>query len=112
MGEVTFFESALAIMANVPLLNARILIHDAGQLGMKTLYDKASMPAGLLPIVRSALDIVHETELDGGEGDVERYRARVIERVLTRFDDIGADDANYLLAKLGDIMTAQESLNA
>ncbi len=106
MGEVGFFESALAIMANVPLLNARILIHDAGQLGMKTLYEKAGMPPGLFNIVRVALDVVHETELDGGEQDMERYRARVIERVVTQFEDTDSEDVDYLLAKLGDIMVA------
>lgn len=109
MGEVAFFESALAIMANVPLLNARILIHDAGQLGMRTLYEKANMPAGLLPVVRAALEVVHETELDGGDQDTERYRARVIERVLTQFEDINSEDVDYLLTKLGDIMTATVS---
>ncbi len=106
MGEVAFFESALAIMANVPLLNARILIHDAGQLGLKTLYEKAGMPSGLFNIVRAALDVVHETELDGSDGDVTRYRARVIERVVTQFEDIDSEDVDYLLAKLGDIMVA------
>jgi uncharacterized protein (DUF2336 family) len=108
LGEVAFFESALAIMANVPLLNARILIHDAGVLGMKTLYEKAGMPAGLLPIVRAALDVVHETELDGGDHDVERYRARVIERVVTQFEDINSEDVDYLLVKLGDIVSSPE----
>ena len=109
MGEVAFFESAIAIMANVPLLNARILIHDAGQLGLKTLYEKAGMPLGLLSIVRAALDVVHETELDGGEHDTERYRAKVIERVLTRFEDVNSEDVDYLLAKLGDMMTTVEA---
>jgi uncharacterized protein (DUF2336 family) len=109
MGEVMFFESALAIMANVPLLNARILIHDGGRLGLKTLYEKADMPPGLLPIVRGALDVVHETELDGGQQDIERYRARVIERVLTQFENTSSEDLDYLLAKLGDIMAAAEA---
>jgi len=109
MGEVGFFESALAIMANVPVLNARILAHDGGNLGLKTLYDKAGMPPGLLPVVRAALDVVHEVELDGGQDDIERYRARVIERVLTQFEDINSDDVDYLLSKLGDIMTATET---
>jgi len=112
MGEVTFFEASIAIMANVPLMNARILIHDAGQLGLKTIYEKAGMPAGLFPIVRAALDVVHETELDEGAQAITRYRARVIERVLTRFEDISSEDVDYLLAKLGDMMSAVEPRNA
>ena len=109
MGDVLFFEAALAVRARIPLLNARILIHDGGQLGMKTLYERASMPPNMMSVVRAALDVVHETEMDGGVHDRERYKARVIERVLTQFEDVGSDDFEYLLNKLGDIMTAAKA---
>jgi uncharacterized protein (DUF2336 family) len=104
MGDVAFFEAAVAVMANVPLVNARILIHDAGRLGLKSLYDKSGLPPRLLPAVRVALDVVRETELDGGERDIERYRARVIERILTQFEDMQSEDIEYLIDKLGDVM--------
>lgn len=106
MGDVLFFEAALAVRAGIPLLNARILIHDGGQLGMKTLYERASMPPNMMSVVRAALDVVHETEMDGAAHDRDRYKARVIERVLTQFEDVGSDDFEYLLNKLGDIMAA------
>lgn len=104
MGDMPFFEASIAVMANVPLVNARILIHDAGRLGMKSLYDKSGLPPRLLPAVRVAIDVVRETELDGGERDIERYRCRVIERILTQFEDMQADDIEYLIDKLGDLM--------
>ena len=112
MGDVLFFETALAIRANIPLLNARILIHDGGQLGMKTLYERASMPPSMMPVVRAALDVVHETEMDGEAHDIERYRARVIERVLTQFEDYCSDDFEYLLNKLGDIISTDKDEQA
>lgn len=105
VGDVLFFETALAVRANIPVLNARILIHDGGQLGLKTLYARAGMPPNMLPVVSAALSVVHETEMDGQAYDRERYRATVIERVLTQFEDVGSDDFDYLLSKLGDIMT-------
>lgn len=104
MGDIAFFETAMALMANVPIVNARILIHDGGRLGLKSLYEKAGMPPRILPAVRVAIDVVHETPLDGGENDRERYRARVIERVLTQYEDFGSDDLDYLLDKLGDVL--------
>lgn len=107
MGDMPFFEAAIAIMANVPIVNARILIHDAGRLGLKSLYDKSGMPPRLLSAVRVAIDVVHETGLDGGAYDIERYRRRVIERVLTQFEDMGQDDIDYLLDKMGDIVTTE-----
>lgn len=104
MGDISFFEVAISVMANVPLVNARILLHDAGQLGLKSLYDKAGMPADLFPIVRAALDVLHETTMDGGENDRERYRARAIERILTKYENMDAENGDYLLRKLGDVL--------
>ena len=69
------------------------------------MYEKTGLPARFLPAVRVAIDVVHETEMDGGEGDRERYKARVIERVLTQYEDFGQEDLDYLLDKLGDVLS-------
>ena len=105
MGDLAFFEAAVAVLANVPLLNARILIHDAGRLGLKSLYVKSGLPPRLLPAVRVAIEVVRETPMDGGADDRARYRARVIERILTQYEGFGAGDLDYLLEKLGDVLT-------
>ncbi|MDE1901978.1 MAG: DUF2336 domain-containing protein [Alphaproteobacteria bacterium] len=104
MGDVAFFEMAIAVMANVPVINARILLHDAGRLGLKALYERAGMPARLLPAVRVALDVIHDTQMTGEDHDIERYRARIIERILTQYEDFGSEDLDYLLEKLGDVL--------
>ena len=104
MGDIAFFEVSIAVMATIPLVNARILIHDAGPLGLKSLYERAGMPMNLLPAVRTALDVVRETEMDGGDHDRERYRTRVIERILTQYEGLGQEDVDYLLNKVGDFI--------
>ncbi len=105
MGDMAFFEMALAVMANVPIVNARILIHDSGQLGLKSLCERSGITPDLMPAIRTAVDVVHETSMDGGERDLERYRARVIERILTKYENMGEDTVDYLLNKLGDVLT-------
>jgi uncharacterized protein (DUF2336 family) len=109
VGDTAFFEMAMAVMADVPIANARILIHDAGEKGLVPLYERTGMPARLLPAVRVALNVVHGTEFDGGERDKERYRSRVITRILTQFQDLPQDDVDYLLDRLGDVLTATAS---
>ena len=104
MGDIGFFETALAHLAGVPLTNARLLIHDAGRLGLKSVYDRAKLPPALLPACRIAVDVLKETPYDGEEHDRERHRRRMIERILTQYEDLAADDLEYLLAKLGDMM--------
>lgn len=103
MGDVTFFEAAMAVMTNVPIVNARLLIHDAGRLGLKSIYEKSGLPLKFLPAIRVAMDVLKETEMDGGEHDRERFRSRVIERILTQYEDLGEEDLNYLLSKIGDM---------
>jgi uncharacterized protein (DUF2336 family) len=104
LGDLAFFEVAMAVMANVAPSNARILIHDAGPNGLASLYEKTGMPARLLSAVRVAVEVVRGTQFDGGERDRERYRSRVITRILTQFEDLRQDDLDYLLDKLGDVL--------
>jgi uncharacterized protein (DUF2336 family) len=112
LGDLAFFEMAMAVMAKVPVANARILIHDAGPNGLGSLYERAGMPARLLPAVRVAVDVVRGTEFDGGERDRERYRSRVITRILTQFEDLPQDDLDYLLDKLGDVLSVDDRMAA
>ncbi len=106
-GDIAFFEAAMAALAGISVDNARLLVHDPGRNGLLSLYRKAAMPAALLPMVRAAVDVVDESRLDGQEHDLERFRTRVITRVLTQ-EDAPADpgDSEYLLEKLGDMLMA------
>ena len=106
LGDIAFFEAAMAVMAHVPVMNARILIDDTGPNSLTALYEKAGMPKRLLPAVRIALDVARGTTFDGGERDRERYRSRVIARILTQFEDLPQADLDYLVDKLGDVLAA------
>ena len=104
MGDVAILEASLSLLAKVPLTNARLLIHDAGRLGLKSLYERAGLPTRLLPAFRVAVDVSHETLLDGEPGDLDRHRRKMIERILTQYEDLSSDDLDYLLNKLGDLV--------
>ena len=103
MGDVNFFENSLAVMANIPIVNARLLIHDAGRLGLKSIYGKTGLPERLMPAIRTALDVVRETEYDGHSNDRSRFRNRVIERILTQYEDLPEDDIAYLIEKIESV---------
>ena len=94
----------MARLAGVPLKNARKLIHDGGDLGLRSIYEKARMPERLFGAVRAATQILAEESYDGGRNDRERFVARIIERLLTQFEDPASkmtqDDIDYLMNKL------------
>ncbi|MEQ8966570.1 MAG: DUF2336 domain-containing protein [Azospirillaceae bacterium] len=103
MGDIVFFEQAMARLAGVPVVNARVLIHDAGALGFKSLYAKAGLPDRLMPAFRTGLEVLHETDLRGADYDPARFSRTVMERILTQAEDLRADDVDYLLRKLTDL---------
>ncbi len=102
MGDLFLFEHGLAKRANIPVERARQLIYDPVG-GLKYVYERAYMPLDLYPAVRAALEVALETSYDGGPADRERYRRRMIERVLTKVEDADPDTADYLLARLSTL---------
>lgn len=104
LGDIAFFERGIARLANVSLANVHVLIYDEGSLGFESLYLKAGLPQRLYPAFRAGVDLAKEAEYDGGPNDRARYIERLIERMLTRFDEPGnrlsSEDINFLMEKL------------
>ncbi len=107
MGDIRFFEAAVAVLAKVPLISARTQIHDAGADGLKSILNKARVPQPWFPAFRAAVEVSHETDYDGLDNDRERFRRRMIERILTNFEDpksrMGQENIDYLFDKLQQI---------
>ena len=107
MGNVRFFEHALAALSGVPVSNARTLVHEASGSGLRALWTKGSLPERMLPAIRAAVDVIDQTELDFGGNSSERYARRILERVLTQYESFGmefeGDDLEYLLARVAQL---------
>ncbi|RVU34742.1 DUF2336 domain-containing protein [Hwanghaeella grinnelliae] len=107
VGDMPFFETAISLLADVPISNARVLIHDEGDLGLRSLYDKAGLPRALYVAFRSAVDLNVGAEAERTDDDPEQLMRKMLERVLTVPDDeaeVYADaDVEYLLAKFNKI---------
>jgi uncharacterized protein (DUF2336 family) len=107
MGDMGFFERALARLADLPLQNARILIHDHGGLGLESVYMKADLPRRLYPAFRAGIELSDQTEYDGGHNDRSRFIERMLERILTQFEDpqsrMTQEDIDYLMGKLEQV---------
>jgi len=107
-GDIDFFEHAMAVLAGIPVQNAHRLINDPGRIGLKTLYDRCSLPPELFDMVRIAIDVVRETQYNGLPGDRQRFVESVIERTLTAFDTImEGEDIDWLIRKLSGSASAR-----
>ncbi|MQX37126.1 DUF2336 domain-containing protein [Roseospira navarrensis] len=107
MGDIIFLECAMAELASVTLANARMLIHDSGDLGLRGIFDQTGLPQNIYPALRAAVDTFRQTDYDGLENDRERFSRRMIERILTQYGDLGvdfeSDDLEYLVGRMGQL---------
>jgi uncharacterized protein (DUF2336 family) len=102
MGDMQFFELALAELCNIPVANAHALINDEGPRGLKAVCRRAGIPSEMYRFIAAAVEVARETRDDGLPGGRTRFVARMIERVLTRVEDeMQADDVDYLIGQLG-----------
>jgi uncharacterized protein (DUF2336 family) len=103
-GHIDFVEHALAELAGVPHARMWLLVHDAGPLGLKNAFERAGLPQRLFPPFRAAIDVYHQIQRERDHlSDRDRFRALMMERVLTLFQSVPRDDLDYLLEKLDGI---------
>ncbi len=105
VGDMKFFEYALAIKAGIPIRNARILIYDSGSLGLERLYEETELPDDMFPAIRLAVRTFREMLEETEDGYRDHFQRRMIERLLMLFDshDIQLDkaDEDYFVQKIG-----------
>jgi len=99
-GHMTFFEWGVAELAGVPHHRTWLMIHDAGPLGLRAIYERAGLPARLFPAFRAAVDTFHSMEFDGGAKDQERFQERMLQRFMTQPEQASREDVDYLLARM------------
>ena len=99
-GQMSLFEWGLSELAGVPHHRTWLMIHDAGPLGLKAIYERAGLPARLFPAFRSGIDTFHAMNADGAARDKERFQERMLQRFLTQPQLAPKEDVDYLLEKM------------
>jgi uncharacterized protein (DUF2336 family) len=102
MGDQAFFEAAIAMRSGLAADVVQAAIADPAGTALSSACQKAGIQANQLPVVRAALKAIADTPF---EGDPSAHMQRVISRVLTQVEDIGAETLDFLLAKLGTLQT-------
>ena len=101
-GDLVFFETALARLANVPAVNAFQLLRDSGQAGLRALAGKAGFSENGYRLCRAALDIARELQSGAGDIDRSRFAERMATAVLTKFGDtLSEAESHFMLGLLG-----------
>lgn len=99
-GNVAFFETALAMLARIPVARIANLVR-AGRLpALRAAYTKAGLPPMAFDAFAAALDAWRNLDEDAGPADRYRMTTQTVEAVLARYSEITEGEANELSAML------------
>ncbi len=99
-GHTNLFEAALCELSGLPAKRVAGLVGDFRSAGFAALYNRAGLPAGLLPAFRAALEAQREAGLLSESCHTIGLSRTIIERVLTACEDMDEDQVTSLLALL------------
>ena len=99
-GHMSFFEWSAAELAGVAHHRAWLMIHDAGALGLRAIYERAGLPPRLFPAFRAGVDTYHALQAEGAPFGVAKFQERMLQRFLTQPHAGARGDADYLLEKI------------
>ena len=99
-GHMNFFEWGVAELSAVSHHRVWLMIHDAGPLGFRAIYERASLPPRLFPAFRAGVDTYHALQIEGAQPSLARFQERMLQRFLTQPNAGGRDESDYLLEKM------------
>ena len=100
MGDISFFDAAIAKRAGIPTCNAYKLINDKGTSGLQSLFKAAKLSQKLLPIVSVALAVLDDMKTSASE-DRKRFKSRLLERIVTECEtQIDEETLDYFIEKI------------
>ncbi len=100
IGDLRFFETAMAKLVGVPVSNARILLMDPGDLGFEAFYNASPMPESFLQSVKLLYRLASE-ETSFGRYQRYDFAQRMIDRITAEGYDKKIENISYLLSILG-----------
>ncbi|GAA0638891.1 DUF2336 domain-containing protein [Brevundimonas lenta] len=99
-GQMGLFEHGLAELAGAPHQRAWLMIHDAGPLGLKAIYDRAGLPPRLFQAFRAGVDTWRALQAEGVDTSGDNFRHQMLERFLTQRPNAPREDLAYLMERL------------
>jgi uncharacterized protein (DUF2336 family) len=103
IGDLRFFETAIAKRAGIPVSNARLLMIDPGPLGFKSLYDSSGMPKSFFAAIQTVLRFALE-ETEYGKYRSEKFAISLIAKIRSANYHRTIENMESLLHMVGRAM--------
>lgn len=107
-GDLGFFEQALAVLVNIPVRNARLLIYDPGGRGLSALYQRSHLPHEFFAMVEAVTEMARGFRLGVSAADRAFFVEAVTSRMLADFADLWSPmDLRWLQRRRSRAQAAQ-----
>ena len=100
IGDLRFFEAAIAKRVGIPASNARILLIDPGALGFKALYESSGLPGSFYEAVHLMLRLALE-ETQYGNYRTNDFGAMMVAKIRSAGYDRSVENMETLLQMVG-----------
>ena len=110
MGDMQVFEAAIARLAGIPRVNARLLMADSGAFGFRALYEQANLPQGFYDAIFHLLK-VSLAETEHGRLKREDFHRRVVAQIQAKGYDRTVEQMGYLLTLIGGARATAATLH-
>lgn len=111
MGDLPFFEAALAKLAGVTFKNARNLLRNKGALGFKTLYTAARLPTSVFDAVQVITSFAIQDVAANDDATGAAYASRMLERILDGGYDHQVENMSYLMGLMSSQLGTARTVN-
>jgi Uncharacterized protein conserved in bacteria len=99
-GHIRFIEASLASLSGLPAPRVYSILVEGREASLRALFEKSQLPERSHPAFIAALETWRDLDYDGRPGDEYRFSRRMIERILTRYQDFSHSDLDDLLTML------------
>ena len=100
MGDLHFFETAMASLASIPIENAKTLTYDRGPKGLEALYRKTGLPAELFRAFRAAVDVARDSERNPSTAGNATFMRCIRECLVREYELLCPEDLEFILSQL------------
>ena len=107
VGDLDFFQAAMAELAGIPFGNAGPLIYDKGRDGLEAIYRQSGLPGELFSAFRAGIEVVKDTAAETPGTRRRALAERIVRRLSLEYDTVCPEGLEHMLSQLSRLVTAR-----
>jgi uncharacterized protein (DUF2336 family) len=101
MGELNVVEAAMAHLSGNSGSRAAEMMYSRSMVGFKSIFNKSGLPQSCFGILKAACEVRNEAAEEGLPLDAEGFGRRVLEALMTRYENLSSNDRAKQIEYLG-----------